>query len=51
MYIHCVYLLLISASVVTSLDTRHQKSCFHKAQIKVTGQGRSAPVNAPVGMH
>jgi len=38
------------ASVVTSLDTRHQKSCFHKAQIKVTGQGRNAPASAPVGI-
>ena len=38
------------ASVVTSLDTRHQKSCFHKAQIKVTGQGRNAPARAPVGI-
>ncbi len=45
------YLLLISASVVTSLDTRHQNSCFHKAQIKVTGKGRNAPVNAPVGIY
>ncbi len=50
-YSLCYYLLLIIASVVTSLDTRHQNSCFHKAQIKVTGQGRNAPVSAPVGMH
>ncbi len=51
MYIQCFFTCCLLASMFTSLDTRHQNSCFHKAQIKFTGQGRNAPVHAPVGIH
>jgi hypothetical protein len=50
MYIQCVITCCLFSFCGHISGYTASKSCFHKAQIKVTGQGRSAPVGAPVGM-